>query len=171
MTTPTPTGRLVTTDAGLDLVVTRTLPGSIDDAWASITEPDRTARWVGRWEGDAAPGATVRLQLGYEADSPWSDLKIVKCERPRRLHAVILTPGAPWAVELELTPAGSHTELRFTHRGVVADEVPSVAPGWEWYLDQLIASMSGEPLPSFDDYYPGQGPYYQRQISSGDGLR
>jgi uncharacterized protein YndB with AHSA1/START domain len=43
--TPTPTGRVIPTAIGRDLVLERVLPGSIDDAWASITESDRLARW------------------------------------------------------------------------------------------------------------------------------
>lgn len=164
MNAPTPTGRILSTGSGLDLVVTRTLPGSIDDAWASLTEPERTARWMGRWEGDAAPGATVRLQLGFEHDSPWSDVRIVDCEPPRRLRLVLLTPDAPWEVKLELTAAGERSELRFVQRGITAEEAPGVAPGWEWYLDQLAASMRDAPLPSFDDYFPAQRDYYARQL-------
>ncbi|MFK4731281.1 SRPBCC family protein [Agromyces mediolanus] len=164
MSTPAPTGRILKTDSGLDLIVTRTLPGSLDDAWASITEPERTARWMGRWEGDAAPGATVRLQLGFEEDSPWSDVKILDCEAPRRLRLALLTPDAPWEVELELTPVGERTELRFVHRAITAEEAPSVAPGWEWYLDQLVASMRGAPLPSFDDYFPAQRAHFAQQL-------
>jgi len=36
---PTPTGRLI----GDDLVLTRTFRASIDDVWASLTDPARTA--------------------------------------------------------------------------------------------------------------------------------
>ncbi|MCM3657798.1 SRPBCC family protein [Agromyces mediolanus] len=164
MSTPTPTGRILATDTGLDLVVTRTLPGSIDDAWASITAPERTARWMGRWEGDAAPGKTVRLQLGFEADAPWSEVRIVACERPRLLHLVLLTAGAPWEVEVELTPAGERCELRFVHRAISADEAAGVGPGWEWYLDQLSASMHDQPLPAFEEYFPAQREYYEQQL-------
>lgn len=70
MTSPTPTGRIVPTDDGHDLVLTRRLPGSVHDAWASLTEPDRTARWIGRWEGTGGVGARIRLQLGFEEDTP-----------------------------------------------------------------------------------------------------
>ena len=42
--TPTPTGQVIPTATGRDLVLERILPGSIDDAWASITESDRLAR-------------------------------------------------------------------------------------------------------------------------------
>jgi uncharacterized protein YndB with AHSA1/START domain len=54
---PTPTGRVVSTAQGRDLVLERTFRAPIEDVWASITEPERTARWLGPWEGEGAPGA------------------------------------------------------------------------------------------------------------------
>ncbi len=44
---PTPTGRL----SGNDLVLTRTFRAPIADVWASLTDPWRTARWSGPWQG------------------------------------------------------------------------------------------------------------------------
>jgi uncharacterized protein YndB with AHSA1/START domain len=54
MTNP-PNGQLVATADGNPLVVSRTLRAPIEDVWASITEPDRTARWFGTLTGDGAP--------------------------------------------------------------------------------------------------------------------
>ena len=51
---PIPTGRLFRTDTGSDLVLSRTFRASAEDVWASLTEPERTARWFGPWKGDAA---------------------------------------------------------------------------------------------------------------------
>ena len=45
--TTTPTGRLVPAAGGSALVVSRTFRAPIEDVWASVTEPDRTARWFG----------------------------------------------------------------------------------------------------------------------------
>lgn len=46
MTNP-PVGRLVRAGGGSALVVSRTFRAPIEDVWASVTEPDRTARWFG----------------------------------------------------------------------------------------------------------------------------
>ena len=35
-----------------------------------------------------------------------------------------------------------------------------VGPGWEYYLDMLVAAREGKPLPSFGDYYPAQKAHY-----------
>src|SRR5690606_23528632 len=56
---PKPTGHV----RGNDLILTRTFRAPIDDVWTSVTDSESTARWIGRWEGDAGPGKTVRLQM------------------------------------------------------------------------------------------------------------
>ncbi|WP_028479586.1 SRPBCC family protein [Nocardia sp. CNY236] len=160
-TTPTPTGRLVPSADGHDLVVTRTLPGSIEDAWVSITEPQRTARWIGRWEGTGALGETVKLQLGFEESSPWSDVEITECDAPQRLRVLITDENEPWDISIDLTSAGERTELRFVMCRVDLTTIGEIGPGWEYYLDQLVASISGVPLPAFGDYFPAQREYYE----------
>src|SRR5690606_35686140 len=115
--TPTPTGRLVPTGDGHDLVLTRILPGSLDDAWAGVTEPERTARWIGRWEGTGAVGETIKLRLGFEDDAPVSDVKITECAAPHRLRVLTIDESGSWDVSLTLAPVGERTELTFTmHR-------------------------------------------------------
>lgn len=163
MTTPTPTGRLLPTADGHDLVLTRTLPGSTQDAWASLTEPDRTARWIGRWQGTGALGETVKLQLGFEEASPWTDIKITECDAPRRLRVLTIDENGSWDVSIDLTGTGEQTELRFVMHRVDPSSIGEIGPGWEYYLDQLAASISGTPLPNFDDYFPGQREYFEEQ--------
>ncbi|MBF0663470.1 MULTISPECIES: SRPBCC family protein [unclassified Rhodococcus (in: high G+C Gram-positive bacteria)] len=163
MTTPKPTGKLVNGSEGLDLVVTRTLPGSVYDAWASITEPERTARWVGRWEGTGAVGETIRVQMGFEEGAPWEDVEITECDAPHRLGLRTISEQGAWDVSFELSEDGERSEIRFVHHRVAAAEVGDVGPGWEYYLDQLVASVSGAPLRSFDDYFPAQREYFEEQ--------
>jgi hypothetical protein len=38
--------------------------------------------------------------------------------------------------------------------------VGELGPGWEYYLDALVASREGQPLPKFDAYYPEQKAYF-----------
>jgi uncharacterized protein YndB with AHSA1/START domain len=166
MTAPTPTGRLIPAGDGHNLEFTRTLPGSVDDAWASITEPDRTARWIGRWQGTAGVGETIKLQLGFEEETPWSDVKITECEAPRRLRVLTIDEAGSWDLSIDLAPAGSASELRFVMHRVDPASVGEIGPGWEYYLDQLQASMTDAPQPSFDDYFPAQRPYFEAQIPS-----
>ncbi len=82
---PTPTGRLVDTDVGRDLVLTRTFEASIEDVWASITESERTARWFASWTGDPGTGKTIRYRLTFEGpDAAEADMTIDVCDPPRR---------------------------------------------------------------------------------------
>ncbi|GGL40173.1 SRPBCC family protein [Phycicoccus endophyticus] len=164
MSTPHPTGRLVEGREGLDLVVTRTLPGSLQDAWESLTDPERTARWMGRWKGTGAPGETIRVQMAFEEGAPWMEVRVTQCDPPHRLRVVTLSEHAPWDLSFELTGAGDRCELRFVHHGVAPAEVGEVGPGWEYYLDRLLAAATDGPQPSWEDYPDAQRAYYEQQL-------
>ena len=57
---PTPTGQVLRTPDGRDLVIRRTFRAPIEDVWASVTESERTARWFGSWTGEPGPGRTIQ---------------------------------------------------------------------------------------------------------------
>ena len=156
-----PTGRLDRTDGRRDLVLTRTFRAPIDDVWASITEPERTARWYGRWSwvGEEGPGNRIRYNMAFEPEGEPSEMMVLACEPPRHL-AVRGIGDYAWHLEAELTESGGVTELRFTHHLDDDVDVGSVGPGWEYYLDNLVASREGAPAPDFNDYYPSQKAYY-----------
>ncbi|MEU4162477.1 SRPBCC family protein [Actinoplanes sp. NPDC026670] len=163
---PTPTGRLF----GDDLVLTRTFRAPIDDVWASVTESERTARWFGPWKGDAAPGNSIQVQMALEEGAPWMDMTIDACEAPRRLGLSAVDDYGAWHLELELTEADGVTELRFTQHLTGTENVGEVGPGWEYYLDTLVASREGRPLPDFSEYFPAQREHFeaQRAATTGD---
>jgi uncharacterized protein YndB with AHSA1/START domain len=156
---PTPTGRLV----GNDLVLTRTFRAPIEDVWASVTESERTARWFGAWEGEAGPGRTIKVQMMHEEGKPWMDMTIDACEPPRHLALSSAGEHGGWHMELELVESAGVTELRFTHHLTDTDGVGEVGPGWEFYLDALVASRDDEPSPVWDDYYPAMKEHFDAQ--------
>ncbi len=156
---PKPTGRLV----GDDLVLTRTFRASIDDVWASLTDPARTARWFGPWRGDAAAGRTVQVQMVHEEGSPWMDMTIDACDPPRRLALSATDEHGAWHLEAELAESAGVTELRFTQHLTGTENVGEVGPGWEYYLDALVASRDGEQAPDFGDYYPAMKEHFEAQ--------
>jgi uncharacterized protein YndB with AHSA1/START domain len=156
-----PTGRLFPTAAGADLVHNRTFRAPIDDVWASVTESDRTARWFGPWEGDAGPGRTIKMQMAFEDQAPWFDVLIEACEPPHRLVVSSNDEAGGMRVELLLTHTGGATELRLVHHLDSVDAVGEMGPGWEYYLDMLVASRDGLPTPNFDDYYPSMKAYFE----------
>jgi uncharacterized protein YndB with AHSA1/START domain len=151
-----PTGRL----QGDDLLLTRTFRAPIDDVWASVTESERTARWYGPWRGEPGAGRTIEVQMIQEEGGPWMEMTIEACEPPRRLA---LSSGGGWHLELELSHAAGVTELVFTQHRIKPEEVGDIGPGWEFYLDALVAAREGRPLPSFDDYYPAMKDHYEAQ--------
>ena len=163
--TDLPTGRLFPAEAGTDLVLRRTFRAPIEDVWASVTEPERTARWFGAWEGDAAPGRTIKVQMAYEEQAPWFDVLIEACDPPRRLAVSMTEESGATRVELLLSHTDGRTELRLVHHLDNADAAGEMGPGWEYYLDMLIASREGKPLPTFDDYYPAQQEYYEKLVA------
>ncbi|PJE96990.1 ATPase [Streptomyces carminius] len=159
--TPAPTGRLVPTPAGHDLILTRTYRAPVADVWASVTEPERTARWFGPWRGEAGPGRTVEVQMVFEEEAPWSPLRIDACEPPHRLAVSAEDEAGPWRLELLLSEAGDGTtELRLVQHLADTDGIGEIGPGWEYYLDMLTAARTGGPRPDFGDYYPAQKAYF-----------
>jgi uncharacterized protein YndB with AHSA1/START domain len=155
----TPTGRLF----GNDLVITRTFRAPVTDVWASLTESERTARWFGPWKGDAAPGRTIEVQMVHEEGMPWMNMTIDACEPPHRLALSSVTDHGSWLLDMALTEADGVTELRFTQHLADTDGVGEIGPGWEFYLDALVASREGKPTPTFDDYYPAMKEHFESQ--------
>ena len=160
-----PTGRVIPTAGGADLILTRTFRATIDDVWQSVTDPDCTARWFGRWEGEAGPGKYVTLYMGFEKDAAPGQVLIEACRPPHHLALSMKDEHGDWHLELSLEQIGDETTLRFVQHLADTGGVGDTGPGWEYYLDMLVASREGKPLPSFDDYYPAQREYFVSQVS------
>lgn len=155
-----PTARLLRGDNASRLVLTRTFRSPIEDVWASITEPERTARWFGPWKGEAGAGNTVKLQLVHEDQAPWIDLRIDGCEPPHRLACSATDEYGTWRLEALLSESAGTTTLEFVQHLDSEENLGDVGPGWEYYLDMLMAAHTGSPLPDFGDYYPAMKPYF-----------
>jgi uncharacterized protein YndB with AHSA1/START domain len=154
--TPQPTGRL----RGNDLVLSRRFRASIEDVWTSITASSSTARWFGGWEGTPGVGNEIRVQMAFEDGQPWITKKIEVCEAPDRL--VLSSVGSAFAsrLELSLKAIGDGCELELIHHAIDRARVGEVGPGWEYYLDALVASRADQPRLAFDAYYPAQKAYF-----------
>ncbi len=157
---PRPTGRVRTTSRGADLVIKRTFRGPIEDVWQSVTASESTARWIGPWEGEPGPGKKIRLQMTFEQGAPWCEGVIEACEPPRHFSLSVKDDHGDWLLELSLATVGETTELTFVHRISDPKMAGDMGPGWEYYLDNLVAAREGKPLPVFTDYYPAQKDYY-----------
>lgn len=148
---------------------TRTFRAPIEDVWAAVTESDRLARWIGEWTGDPADGA-VQFRMGFEGEDATAERMLIEqCEPPHllRLTSTVLTDDPDqqvWHFRMDLTETDGVTTLLF------AQDVPDVAmaegvgPGWEFYLDRLVAAETGgDPATIvFDDYYPALKAHYRK---------
>jgi uncharacterized protein YndB with AHSA1/START domain len=166
---PKPTGRL----RGNDLVLTRTFRAPIDDIWSTVTRSENTARWFGPWEraGGDRDDKKICIQMAFEEGKPRLDGTIEHCEPPH--HLVVRTKSAygEKLLSITLSESAGTTSLEFVHHSVNRKAVGELGPGWEYYLDALVASREGQPLPKFDAYYPAQKGYFTSLEGSEGGTR
>lgn len=165
--TTTPTGKLV----GADLQLARSFTAPIDDVWRALTDSARLARWIGYYTGDPASGS-VELFMTAEADGepPPSVVLIDECAAPRLLAVTQGEGDEPWRLRVELDESAGTTTLTFRHLGLRPEALELVGPGWEFYLDRLVAAETGGDVAAIDfdaDYYPAMAEYY-RSVGVGD---
>jgi len=68
-----------------------------------------------------------------------------------------------------MTPIDSNpTRPRFMRRFDEEAKSEEVGPGWEYYLDRLVAAMNGNPMPDFDDYWPSLSSAYADRTAAPD---
>ncbi len=163
---PRPSAQLFTTATGCDLVFTRTFRAPAEDVWASVTEPERTARWFGPWRGEGAPGSTIEVQMAFEDTPIWCEMHIDACDPPNKLAVSMIDDAGVWRLELLLTESVGVTELRMVQHLESADGVSQIGPGWEYYLDMLVAARDGAELPDFGSYYPAMKSYFEELASA-----
>ncbi|MFW3172094.1 SRPBCC family protein [Geodermatophilus sp. CPCC 206100] len=161
---------VVTTEAdGRQLLeFRRSWPDPIDDVWSAVTEPERLARWIGRYEGERGPGGQGLFFMTHEGDDEpaGSPATIVECAPPQRLVVDTAGPGETWRLELDLTEEAGRTVLVFRQRFAPEADVADVAGGWHWYLDRLEAEVTGGEGPGdWEPFWAEVGPGYGRDVT------
>lgn len=159
------TGRVRKTAGGADLVVPRSLALTIEDAWAHISEPRLTEKWFGPWEGDARTGGAIRVRMRFEEGHPEMPMKVLACEAPRRLSLESVGEHGGWLIELQLEADGDDTLVSLIHHLGPDDlgGIGEIGPGWEFYMDLLVAATEDTEEPTFDMYYPALKEFYLAQ--------
>ncbi|KAA1424765.1 polyketide cyclase [Mumia zhuanghuii] len=166
-----PTGRREDRDGTDYLVYRRRFAAPIDDVWAAITDPDRLSPWIGTWEGDPESGEVTFYMTAEGDDVPGQTYTIDVCEKPRRLVTRSASPsgvpGDEWVIELDLDDDEGFTTLTFAQAMPDAETAASVGPGWDYYLDRMVASERGEDLDDidFEQYLADQSEYYRGAFS------
>lgn len=161
---PTPTGEIVSTPEGRDLVIVRSLGLPIEEAWGRLTDPDLTEGWYGTWEGEPGAGNTIQVRMRFEEGQPWTAMHIDDCTPPLRLGLSSTDQIGVWRLEVALLDTGAATEVRLVHHltsEYQLAEIPRIGPGWEYYADMFVAACTNTARPDFADYYPAMAEYYR----------
>ncbi|UUZ60271.1 SRPBCC family protein [Nocardioides sp. B-3] len=168
--TPGATGRRDERDGTAYVVFERTFKAPIADVWAAVTESDRLSRWIGRWSGDPASGSVTFFMTAEAEDAPAETIWIDECVEPNRLVMRSARPddhSEVWSRQVDLAERGGVTTLTFAREIVNVELAQSVGPGWDYYLDRMVAAETGgDPAAiDFDDYYPAFAAYYRDELS------
>lgn len=159
------TGRVIETERGRDLVLLRSLAVSAEELWGYLTDPALTAAWFGPWEGDGRPGASINIIMKFEEGEPAVRARVLGCQSPSRLELETVDDYGSWHLELTVEEDGEYDSLlRFVHHLDDEANVGEVGPGWEYYLDLLVAATEGAEQPEFDQYFPALSVHYLMQI-------
>ncbi|HEV7949176.1 MAG TPA: SRPBCC domain-containing protein [Glaciihabitans sp.] len=159
-----PNGRVVRDADGLELIVERSVEAPAAEVWEWLTDPDKLEQWIGRWSGHPRVGSQLSFTMTAEAGAEPEPLTILICDRPQHFLADLGVDK--WRIGFSLFEFGSATSVFFTQRLMNPADAGSIGPGWEFYLDRLVAAREGTPGPLWDDYYPAFSAYYRRVASS-----
>ena len=157
--TPSPSGRVRPPH---QIALSRTFRAPATDVWAAVTEPGRLSRWWGTWTGDPTSGR-VTATMTAEADPQPQPVEIRTCTPPHLLALRFSVGDEEWLLDLELTETDGTTELTLVQTFAAPDSIGDVGPGWEYYLDRLVAAETGGDPGAIDfeaDYHPAMKPYY-----------
>lgn len=162
---PTATGRRLPDGR---LALSRTLPRSPAQVWTALTDPDRTARWFGRWSGDPTTG-TIDVLLAAEEGTPTSVARVLVCEAPRRLVLEFPQGDTTWTIELTVHGGGDVATVTLAQDLPDGEAAAMIGPGWDYYLDRLVAAETGRDVDviAFEpDYVPELCDHYRALYES-----
>jgi len=143
-------------------VLTRRFAASASQIWRELTDSSLLERWIGRWEGDPASGHVDFFMTAENADAAAERYTILECDPPRRFAGDTSQEAGAWHLWFELSAGEEATTLTFGQRLNPGEDIGSIGPGWEYYLDRLVAAHEGRDAAAvvWDDYYPAlQGAY------------
>lgn len=163
--TTKPTGHISLDGDRRVLSIIREFRAPIEVVWAAVTEPERLARWIGTFTGDPASGHVEFVMTAEGATEP-EDMEIRECDPPRVLRVTSHVGEEDCSLDLLLQERDGITTLSFSQPDIDPVAAESVGPGWEYYLDRLVAAESDGVVEDIDfdrDYYPAMLEHYRSQ--------
>lgn len=162
------TGTVAKIDGDPHLVILRRFRATPEEVWRELTESDRLERWIGRWEGDPRTGRVTFFMTAEGADAEPEEYTILECDPPRRFAGDTSQAGGAWHLWFELAQQDGDTILTFGQRLNPSEDVGTIGPGWEYYLDRLVAAQAGLDADSvrWDDYFPALQPAYEELVAA-----
>jgi uncharacterized protein YndB with AHSA1/START domain len=155
-------GRVTEVAEGVQVQFRRSWPDPIEDVWAALTRSDRTARWIGTYEGERRVGGSGTLTMTHEEESAGEPMRIVECDPPHRL-VVQWESEQAWRIQLDLAEDQGRTVLVFTQVFPAGTDAGDYVLGWHWYLDQFHAELTGAAPPGdWETFLAATGPAYGR---------
>ena len=154
-------GRVELRSGNATLVVTRTLATRRVDAWEWVTHPERLAQWIGLLEGAPSVGATVDFTMTAEENPAPETATIMACEPGSSYVCEVGTAPDLWVVGCELGGDDGAVTVSIVQPVASAELAGMYGPGWEYYLDRLLAAFTGDAMPDFDHYYPANAAHYE----------
>lgn len=122
-------------------LVRRTFATSVDELWATCTQPDRMARWLGEVRGDPASG-TVDLAIG--GGEFVARCEILRCEPPQLLELVWSEPDQDDSVvRATVSAVDGGAELAIEHYALTRPEGIAFGAGWEEFMADLGDALVG----------------------------
>ncbi|MEY9951064.1 SRPBCC domain-containing protein [Leifsonia sp. EB34] len=140
------------------VTVSREYPATVAEVWAALTEPERLARWIGRYE-QTSNG--FRLAMGGPGSDAMVGGRVLACEPERRLLVSWRYRDgdqieAPTELEATIERAGeAHVLLTLTHRRIQAVTASVYGAGWQDVLTHLARELGAEASPQEHDGYLG----------------
>ena len=158
--TAKPTGRLAQREDGLYIMFDRLFTEPIEKVWASLSRPAELEKWIGTYTGSPTTGA-VRFRMTAEEEAEWEYVNIRECVAPHRFAGDFGTGPKAWRALFHLVEGDGMTTLTFGQRLHNVGEAATVGPGWDYYLDRLVAVRAHRPLPEWSQYSTQHSDFYR----------
>jgi hypothetical protein len=103
----------------------------------------------------------------FEDGAPAEEMEIRECVPPTRLAVTSQVGEQRWYLELDLVEEDGVTTLSFSQPELDPVDGESVGPGWEYYLDRLVAAETDGDVAAIDferDYYPAMADYSRSRL-------